>query len=371
MNDNAPTTPPPDDAEVIARHPRAIRQKLAHAKDYLAHLELARRSKLSLDGDTTDIDREIIAATKAVMRLTGQSGERIEPRRKVPWVARTEDSAPRPEYFLFLDECGSHALNAPNEKFRAFCLCGILVATDAYPAFDRRWKTWKATWLGSQQVRVHEPDVRKRSHWFHHTDPIHEQAIHDALADELARMPFTCIAGAIDKDAFNAAHATGKVDDFLPTSAYLMCLDFVVERAVHFLYHAGGDARGLVVAESRGLREDAEVHAEFIRLQLEGTQWQNESWFRYQLRPYIEFLRKDINHSGLQIADLVARPIAEKMLQPTTSPIHWGIVKDRLYDGGQGRPLSYGLKVYPTPVVELLEGEKKANGDAEAPPPTD
>jgi hypothetical protein len=108
-----------------------------------------------------------------------------------------------------------------------------------------------------------------------------------------------------------------------------------------------------VFAESRGDREDAEVHAEFIRLLLEGTQWQTDGWFRYQLRPYLEFLPKARNITGLQIADLGARPIAEKILQPTSTPERWSLFRSRFYDGVEGRPSSFGLKVYPAPEVDI------------------
>jgi len=246
---------------------------------------------------------------------------------------------------------------AAGDPFPVFCLCGIIVNRDHFAAFDRRWRTWKAHNLGSALVEVHEPNVRKRSKEFHRDSRQQEQGLIDALSRELSDLDFVCIAGAIDKRSFAALHPSGRVDDFLPTSGYLMCVDFVIERFVHFLYHAGRDAQGLVVAESRGLREDAEVHAEFLRLQVEGTQWNSEKWFRYQLRPYIEFERKDRNHSGLQIADLVARPIAERILRPTTSPERWEVIKSKLYDGGQGRPESYGLKVFPTPRRNLVTGE--------------
>lgn len=371
--DESDPADPDADTQQEHLHPRAARRDLALAKDYVAHLELAKRAKARLDGDTRTVDEELVRATNAVLKLSGRAGETIQPRRRVPVTKRTADSAPRAEYLLFLDECGSHPLHQPDDKFPVFCLCGVIVNRDDYRALDRHWKTWKAAWLGSSRVQVHEPDVRRRSDRFHNPDPVREQELLDALAEELSTLQFTCIAGVIDKKSFATAHPNGLVDEFLPTSGYLMCIDFVIERFVHFLYHAGGDARGLVFAESRGLREDAEVHAEFIRLQLEGTQWQSEDWFRYQLRPFIEFEPKDRNTSGLQVADLAARPIAEKVLDPSTTPERWQVILSKLYDGGQGRPMSYGLKVYPSLEHDIagLVPELKANEGTLAPPSAD
>lgn len=360
--------------EVAKIHPRAARLKLARAQDYLAHLEFARRAKMRLDGDTSQLDDEIVRARNLVHKYGGWADARIDKRRRVPAMLQTSESPPRHEYLLFLDECGIHPLSPESDQFPLFCLCGIIVDAERYGTFDRVWKTWKAKWLGSPHVIVHEPDVRKRSHHFHITgDPAREQAILDSLAAQLADLDFWCIAAVIDKRRFAQHYITGHVDEFLPKSGYLMCVDFIFERFVHFLYHYGKNAQGAVIAESRGLREDAEVHAEFLRLQLEGTQWQAEQQFRNQLRPFIEFKRKDCNHSGLQIADLVARPVAEKVREPGATPDRWQAVAHKFYDGGKERRSSYGLKIFPTPEAEEIFGETrvKANEDAFASPLAD
>lgn len=273
-------------------HPRAARIKLAEAQDYLAHLEVARRAKLRLDGATASLDDEIVRARNAVVRLGEAANARIEQRRRtlgkpVPAVE------PRPECMLFLDECGNHNLSPERDPFPVFCLCGIIVAAERYDAFDALWKGWKARWLGSPHTRVHEPDVRHRSHTFYRKDASEQQNLLESLEQQLAELDFACVAAAVDKRRFAERYPTGTVDDFLPKSTYLMCVDFVFERFVHYLCFGAGDARGLTQAESRGPREDAEVHAEFLRLHLEGTQWQSEQQFRHALRPYIEFRRKD------------------------------------------------------------------------------
>ena len=126
----------------------------------------------------------------------------------------------------------------------------------------------------------------------------------------------------------------------------------------------------MVYAESRGPLEDVQVQQEYIRLQIEGTQFQSASWFRYQLQRFIEFVPKRRNHTGLQIADLAARPCADKVLAPGSEPERWGVLRPKIYDGGVGRPESYGLKSFPTAcALEIFR--KQADGDAFAPPPAD
>jgi hypothetical protein len=219
-------------------------------------------------------------------------------------------------------------------------------------------------------VIVHEPDVRKRLDAFYRGHPDDEATLYAALQSELDDIEFGLIAAVINKTEFHAEYGTSAVDDFLPISPYLMCLDFVIERFVHFLYHVGGDARGIVIAESRGILEDVLVQQEYVRLMVEGTQYQSASWFRYQLAPFVESLPKTRNHTGLQLADLAARPCAEKVLAPKSDPERWNVFRRKLYDGGVGRPESFGLKAFPTSAADLIFA-LKADGDAGAPPSAD
>ena len=353
-------------------HPRAARLRLAHAQDYLGFLEFAKRARLRLHEEAGVLDREIETARNMVANLSQKADARIDPRRKLPRPVRADHLGPRPEYILFLDECGSPALSPRDNQFPVFCLCGVIVEADRYRAFDRGWKEWKRRWLGAGDARVHEPAVRTRSGLFYDPDANRSRARMAALYRRLESLPFTCIAAAIDKTRFRAIYPEGRVDDFLPTSAYLMCVDFIMERFTHFLCHVGRGAQGTVRAESRGLREDALVHHEYIRLHLEGTQFCSESQFRGYLRPAIQFERKDGNSTGLQSADLMARPIADKILDPSSSPERWGIAAAKLYDGTQNRRSSYGLKIFPAFEGDLFgEFPNKANEGDEAPPFTD
>jgi hypothetical protein len=344
------------DPELAAR---AARIRLAKAQDCLSFLDFAKRARAGLDATCPDLEAAIVRATNEVARFSGMTGTRIEPRRRVPVQIRDEHSAPRREFLIFIDECGHHGLAAANDPFPVFCLCAVVVDREKFATFDRSWKSWKATWLGSWRKIVHEPDIRRRSDYFYFADPLKQKAAEDSLAAQLASLDFTCIAAVIDKGQLQEHYPGGQVDAFLPPSTYLMCVDFIFERIIHFLYHAGDDAYGNVTAESRGLREDAEVHAEFLRLQLGGTQFLSDRYFRNQLRPYIQFKRKSGNDSGLQIADLAARPIAEKVLDPGSTPERWQSVASKIYDGGKGRRSSYGLKVFPSPEnAGILFGEK-------------
>lgn len=372
MEDSPSSAANPDAPKSPDRpHPRVARARLAAAKDYQAHLCFARRARLLIDSNTEDLDRLLADARGLVDRYAALSDGHIEGRRRPPiqklW---TPDDPPRKQYYLCIDECGSHKMHPAGDKFPAFGLSGIFINDERYLAIDRLWRTWKAKWLGSPNKVVHEPDVRGRGGVFYRAESVDQTELIDSLDHCLDDLEFGLIAAVINKTEFHSAYGATAVDDFLPASQYLMCLDFIIERFVHFLYHQGEDARGIVIAESRGLLEDVLVQQEFVRLMVEGTQYHSASWFRYQLAPQIEFLPKIRNHTGLQLADLAARPCAEKALAPHTHPERWSIFQSKLYDGGIGRPESYGLKSFPTSSAALIFA-LKAEGDAIAPPATD
>jgi len=327
--------------------PRAARIKLERVDRLLSHLSAARRLFEEIDSSENS---EIVASlidglAPSRSRYQSISDGRIEPRKRFKKQIRPEGAA-IPEYILCLDECGSHVPEAARSNFPVFCVSGIILSKAAYGTIDDLWKAWKTTYLGSPDIVVHEPEVRGCTKNFRRSTSSERENLWKALEDILAKIDFTCICAVVDLRSFYELHPDGKVDHFLPKSIYLMCIDFIMERFVNFLHHRD-DARGSVVAESRGTVEDAIVHAEFMRLLTEGTQYVPPVSFRWALRPYIEFYVKKRNHTGLQIADLSARPFAEKILAPETTPARWDIFSARLYDGMKDAPHSYGLKVFP------------------------
>lgn len=349
----------------VPANPRAARYELERVRDLLSHLELTRVSLIDVGHGTGGIDGLIGEARVQVERLEAVAGGRIDSRRKTKRPVRPSN-APIPEYYLFLDECGTHVPGYIDAKFPAFCLSGVVVAKSDYEAFDVVWKAWKTKHLGGPEQLMHEPNVRSCSGKFYRADTIEQEKLIRALDWVLQDLDFLIIAAVVDLKTFELMHPDSVVDEFLPRSSYLMAIDFIMERFVHFLQHKGQDGKGLVVAESRGLREDATVHAEFIRLHLQGTQFISQSDFRRQLRPYVEFYRKSRNFSGLEVADLTARPLAEIVLNPGSTPPRWNIFQGKLYDGGKGEPHKYGLKVYPLTETNdpFSTFPRKAKGDA-------
>jgi hypothetical protein len=131
------------------------------------------------------------------------------------------------------------------------------------------------------------------------------------------------------------------------------CTIFVVRRKnqTHVLTH--------VVVECRGKKEDNELELAFLRY------CKGENWKKTPMPFEIIFADKKTNAVGLQLADLVARPIGLNHIRPTQNNRVFDILKEKFFCR-DGRNTAgnyydrYGLKVYPN---KNIEPQKAKNPD--------
>ena len=96
-----------------------------------------------------------------------------------------------------------------------------------------------------------------------------------------------------------------------------------------------------VVFERRGRQEDEALELEFRRImdrtRLDGMADSLD----------IVFAHKQANSAGLQLADMVARPIGRSVLAPDQPNRAWDIVRGKLRRSPTGEIRGWGLKCYP------------------------
>ena len=62
----------------------------------------------------------------------------------------------------------------------------------------------------------------------------------------------------------------------------------------------------------------------------------------------IVFADKKVNSSGLQLADLTARPIGLHVVKPSQSNRTWGVIEPKLDHDEHGKYEGWGLKIFPS-----------------------
>lgn len=146
---------------------------------------------------------------------------------------------------------------------------------------------------------------------------------------------FALVAAAIHEERLREWHD-------IPENRYHTALAFGLERIFQHLQLLGclqGITRMLF--EKRGAREDVELELEFRRF-CDGN---SELAGRYPFE--IIMADKKCNSAGLQVADLVARPIGRKVLNPAQANRAYDILVGKFCRGPDGSVDGWGLKLFP------------------------
>jgi hypothetical protein len=241
------------------------------------------------------------------------------------------------DYLVFVDESGDHGLTTIDPAYSVFVLAFCIVQKTCYarqisPALTE----FKFRHFGHDQVVLHERAIRKDMGDF---ATLREKSKKENFLNELteliASFDMTIIATAIHKQRLIGQYK-------FPNNPYEMALGFGLERVQKWLSRQPASAgRTTVILECRGRREDDELELEFRRICAGG----NFEGKTYSLEP--RFVPKSANVPGLQIADLIARPIGRHILDPHQANRAYDVIERKLDRSPKGEVRGWGLKVFP------------------------
>lgn len=245
------------------------------------------------------------------------------------------------DYFLFLDESGDHGLNKIDPDFPIFVLCGVIMSeTDYRLGVNDKFNQLKEKIWKTKEVIFHSRDIRKWQKEFSIlVDPSIRQDFLQSLNQCITESTFSIIASAIDKKEYIKKY--GVLND-----VYSISLSFILERAIFYL-DTKSDVRQLhVVIEKRGKKEDTTLLRYFNIIYNRGTSFVSAERFKATIGGF-EFKDKKENENGLQLADLVAYPIATSIMHPQRANPAFDILSSKFYARKNGDYKGYGLKVFP------------------------
>lgn len=241
------------------------------------------------------------------------------------------------DYLVFADESGDHGLDNIDAGYPVFVLAFCVIRKSYYvdkivPAIQR----FKLSHFGHENVVLHERDIRKDVGPFSFLKTKEKKrAFLDELTQIIADAPFALICSVIQKSALKQKYVS-------PDNPYHVALGFGLERIHYYLQSNGvGATRTHVTVERRGKKEDAELELEFRRI------CGGENYNKEQLPLEIVFADKKANLPGLQLADLVARPVGMSILRPEQPNRAYEVLKDKFYRNASGRLQGWGLKCFP------------------------
>ena len=246
------------------------------------------------------------------------------------------------DYVVYVDESGDHSLASINPEFPVFVLALCVIHKRHYaekiiPAVEKL----KFNYFGHDSVVLHEHDIRKQKGDFAFLShlPTRLEFVRQ-LSSIMDVGNFILIACVVDKARMSKSEGAS-------TNPYHIALDICLESLRGFLAEKNQDhLQTHVVVECRGKKEDRELELEFRRI-CDGNNPGNR-----QLPFDVVFADKKTNLAGLQLADLVARPVGLNYIRPAQANQAFDMLKRKFYcDGGREHVGSgyenVGLMIYP------------------------
>jgi hypothetical protein len=211
------------------------------------------------------------------------------------------------DFLVFVDESGDHGLARVDPGYPIFALAFCLFAkTDYVERIGPALQKLKFRYWGHDEEVLHEHEIRKpnKRFGFLFNPPTRAEFI-EAINKLVDDAPFQLVAVVIRKMELAGQYA-------LPPNPYDLALQSGLERVCEELKSRGqGDKLTHVIVEKRGDKEDNQLELAFRRI-CDGA-----NSLKQRMPLELVMIPKASNSTGLQIADLVARPVGIKVLRPT------------------------------------------------------
>ncbi|MCY4577292.1 MAG: DUF3800 domain-containing protein [Candidatus Kaiserbacteria bacterium] len=238
------------------------------------------------------------------------------------------------EYIVYVDESGDHCLTKNDPEYPIFVLVFCVFQKNEYtqrvsPAMQKI----KFKYFGHDSIVLHEHAIKKQKapFVFLQKKEMRSAFMHD-VNHLMSSIPITIIATVINKEKHAERYKN-------PENPYSLSLLFCMERLQIFLKEKSQNKKPThLIFERRGNKEDKNLEAAFHGIKN----------LPNMVTPLeIVFADKKANLSGLQVADLVARPIGIKQLRPEQKNRAYDIIEANLYKSISGKVQGYGLKCFP------------------------
>lgn len=249
-------------------------------------------------------------------------------------------------YVVYVDESGDHGLETVDPNYPIFVLAFCVFHKGHYaervvPAIE----SFKFGHFGHDIVVLHETDIRKETGSFRFNDRLDKESFIAELTGIIETSKFILISCAIDKTRLRER-------ELAKNNPYHLALGFCLETLFEFVQEKHQESLPThVIVECRGKKEDKDLELEFLRVCRGENRWGRELPF------HIAFADKKTNSSGLQLADLVARPIGLSVLRPNAQNRAFDVLKRKFFCKGGRRAVGvdfegWGYKIFPPPESE-------------------
>jgi len=247
------------------------------------------------------------------------------------------------DFIVYVDESGDHNLMSIDASYPIFVLAFCIFYKEHYS--DKvvpKLQKLKFEYFGHDLVILHENEIRKEKGEFNIFKGKDERIdFLNKLSDIIEQSNFILASCVIEK------HKISDKDRYDHENPYHIALRYCLETLYSLVQEKGQeDKETHVLVEMRGPKEDKELELEFRRI------CDGRNKYNINLPFFIKMVNKQANSAGLQLADLVARPIGRHVLNPEQNNRAFDVLKDKFFCEGGRKDVGknyddLGLKHFP------------------------
>lgn len=246
-------------------------------------------------------------------------------------------TTPFSDWIVYVDESGDHGLSSVDPTYPVFVLVFVLFRKNTYiNRFVPALGSLKFRLFGHDGVILHEREIRKDLGPFVVLrDPAKKEQFLEEITSIVGRTPHEVLATVHDKRKLNRTSETIE-------HLYHQALRFGAERLhARLSGETGYTGHTHLICEARGAKEDAELAKAFKRV----CAGDNASGVPLPFELVIT--DKRANSSGLQLADLIARPVGLHVLRPEQPNRAFEFIQQKLMRDPTGADTDWGLRCFP------------------------
>ena len=248
------------------------------------------------------------------------------------------------ELLVFMDESGDHNLKGGGDpNYPLFVLVAVLIDSDEYVKIVHEFEQIKLKFFENKSIVFHEREIRKAEGVFRILqNPNTRNEFLQDLNRTIENSRFQIIASVIDKRKLLEKH-------LYPENPYDISLQFILERIGFEVQSRRSASEVPIRAESRGKKEDGKLREEFNRICSGNSTLSFDSHLLSRIfsKMRLYFHKKEENIVGIQLADLIARPIGISYLRPNQQNRAYESILRKFRTGSAGKIKGYGLKIFP------------------------
>ena len=236
-------------------------------------------------------------------------------------------------FIAYVDESGDYLINEDISEYPIFVLAYCIFKIEDYLKFSNKFIEFKFKHYGHDMAIFHENDMNRYEGAFKFLkgNPF-EGDFYEELASIIDDHDFKIIASAINKQSINNKN-------FNQTAISNISLRHCLDTFQKYLTSLGLNNRSThVIIESKGHDEDLVVERSF-------REYCNKNAYNIQYNFIPKIVSKKTNSSGLQLVDLIARPIGLSVIRPDQENRSHEIIEKKYLRDKAGNYLGVGLSI--------------------------